>query len=144
MRPPYVHDFEEPLRGRPYRHYDRILLDAPCSGLGVLRRNPDSKWRAQPDSFAGYALRQGKFLENLARSVKSGGTLVYVVCSMEPEETDGVVEKFIESHPEFKIKKPPQDLAEKAPSLFTPQGFFRSYPHRHDMDGFFAAGFTKK
>ena len=141
---PYVHDFEEPLRGRPYRHYDRILLDAPCSGLGVLRRNPDSKWRAQPDSFADCARRQGRFLDNLSRSVKSGGTLVYVVCSMEPEETDGVVDTFLESHPEFTIKKPPQDLLEKAPSLFTKRGFFRSYPHLHDMDGFFAAGFTKK
>ena len=140
----HVHDLDEPLKGRPFRQYDRIFLDAPCSGSGVLRRNPDGKWRVDWENLKTYHVRQNKFLENLAPALKPGGVLVYCVCSMEPEETDEVADNFLINHREFSIRKPPQELVDKEPSLFTDRGFFRSYPHRHEMDGFFAAGFVKK
>jgi 16S rRNA (cytosine967-C5)-methyltransferase len=141
---PYVHDLNNPLRGKPYSAYDRVFLDAPCSGIGVLRRNPDAKWRIKPESLAFFGKRQNTFLDNLAPAVKPGGILVYAVCSFEPEETDCVVASFLDSHPEFNLSPPPQSLVDLNPSLFSSRGFFRSFPHRHNMDGFFAARFIKR
>jgi 16S rRNA (cytosine967-C5)-methyltransferase len=140
----HIHDLKEPLKGKPYPVYDRILLDAPCSGLGVLRRNPDAKWRIKPEDLDAFSKRQILFLDNLAWSVKPGGVLVYGVCSFEPEETETVVKTFLERHPDFTLDKPPQAMIELSPSLFSPEGYFRSFPHEHNMDGFFAAGFLKK
>jgi len=139
----HIHDLNEPLRGKPYSVYDRILLDAPCSGIGVLRRNPDAKWRINPEDLEAYGKRQNLFLDHLALAVKPGGILVYGVCSFEPEETDTVVKTFLERHPEFALDKPPQTMIELNPSLFSPEGYFRSFPHKHNMDGFFAARFLK-
>jgi len=139
----HIHDLNEPLRGKPYSVYDRILLDAPCSGIGVLRRNPDAKWRINPEDLEAYGKRQNLFLDYLALAVKPGGILVYGVCSFEPEETDTVVKIFLERHPEFTLDKPPQTMIELNSSLFSPEGYFRSFPHKHNMDGFFAARFLK-
>jgi 16S rRNA (cytosine967-C5)-methyltransferase len=139
----HVHDLNEPMKGKPYSVYDRILLDAPCSGIGVLRRNPDAKWRIKPEHLEAFGKRQNLILDHLALAVKPGGILVYSVCSFEPEETDTVVKTFIESHPEFTLDKPPQAMLDLNPSLFSPEGYFRSFPHKHNMDGFFAARFLK-
>lgn len=139
----HIHDLNEPLKGKPFSVYDRILLDAPCSGIGVLRRNPDAKWRIEPENIEAFGKRQNLFLDNLALSVKPGGILVYGVCSFEPEETDIVVKTFLERHPEFTLDKPPQAMMELNASLFTPEGYFRTFPHKHNMDGFFAARFLK-
>lgn len=140
----HVHDLNEPLKSKPYTVYDRILLDAPCSGIGVLRRNPDAKWRIKPETLDAFGKRQNLFLDNLAPAVKPGGILVYSVCSFEPEETDMVVKTFLERHPEFTLDKPPQAMLELNPPLFSPEGYFRTFPHKHNMDGFFAARFLKK
>ncbi|MBI9084477.1 MAG: 16S rRNA (cytosine(967)-C(5))-methyltransferase RsmB [Desulfobacterales bacterium] len=119
--------------------FDRILLDAPCSGLGVLRRNPDGKWVRRPEDISACALRQQKLLSSLAGLVKTGGLLVFAVCSMEPEENEAVIEGFLKHRTAFVLEKAPQALPQPARLLMTPEGYFRTTPHQHGMDGFFAA-----
>jgi 16S rRNA (cytosine967-C5)-methyltransferase len=122
---------------------DRVLLDAPCSGLGVLRRNPDIKWRSSPDRIAHCRARQIDFLNRASSLVKPSGILVYAVCSMEPEETESVVTAFSGDHPEFSIEKSPAELSPYIRSLITPEGYLRTFPHLHVMDGFFAVRFRR-
>jgi 16S rRNA (cytosine967-C5)-methyltransferase len=87
----------------PFRRaFDGVLLDAPCSGLGTLARNPDLRWRATAGDLPRHAERQGAMLESLSRHVRAGGTLVYAVCSLEPEETHAVVDAFLARHGEFR------------------------------------------
>ncbi len=123
--------------------FDRVLVDAPCSGLGVLRRNPDGKWRTGPEDPARHQQRQVRFLDHLAPLVKPGGRMVYAVCSVEPEETDAVWAAFINAHPEFRAVPDPQGFPEPARALIDRDGCFRSLPHRTQMDGFFAVCFEK-
>jgi 16S rRNA (cytosine967-C5)-methyltransferase len=123
--------------------FDKVMLDAPCSGLGVLRRNPDAKWTMTRERLNICATRQSLFLDNIAHCIKPTGSLVYAVCSMEPEENEAVAEKFLERHPEFSLDKTVSGFPESARHLIQPSGFFKSYPHLHDMDGFFAACFKK-
>jgi len=124
--------------------FDRVLLDAPCSGLGVLRRNPDAKWSSFKKDITGFGRRQVRFLDRLAPLVKKEGTLVFAVCSMEPEENESVVKQFLKKHPNFAIIAN-RAIAEKSviPFMET-DGFFRTVPHLHHMDGFFAARLTRK
>lgn len=136
-------DLDNPPDPAAWGTFDRILVDAPCSGLGVLRRNPDGKWRSRPGDLAFHGRRQVRFLNHLAPSVKPGGRMVYAVCSFEPEETDAVVAGFLEAHPEFRIARNPAGFPEAARPLLDAQGCFRSLPHRAQMDGFFAACFQK-
>jgi len=135
---PLVHDLHQPISSEIGNDFDAILLDAPCSSLGVLRRNPDAKWSADLSDLNRYARRQRQFLENLVPRLKVGGTLVYAVCSMEPEENESVVKSFLNNRQEFAIDKSVDGLGEKARSLLTPEGYLRTYPHINDMDGFFA------
>jgi 16S rRNA (cytosine967-C5)-methyltransferase len=116
--------------------FDRVLLDAPCSGLGVVRRNPDIKWRASSDNFAELKARQLALLENVSRRVKSSGVLVYAVCSPEPEETDEVVNEFLKSNSKFVIDKQFRSLPDKMLSIQAVDGWFRTFPHHSHMDGF--------
>ena len=132
-------DLNKPLSLAPHSGFDRILLDAPCTGLGVLRRNPDAKWSFQKKDIARYAERQLRFLENIAPWVTPGGILVFSVCSMEPEENEGVIKRFLKNHPNFVISDR-QTIEEKSVHPFLdPDGFLRIFPHNHQMDGFFAA-----
>ena len=124
--------------------FDRILLDAPCSGLGVMRRNPDTKWAASKKDLGRFQARQISMLDNLAHRIKQNGRLVYAVCSTEPEENETVVERFLQTNSCFKIDKTPIDPAAAAAALIKPEGWFRSFPHQYDMDGFFAVCFRKK
>lgn len=119
--------------------FDRVLLDAPCSGLGVLRRNPDAKWKKSETDIIRLREDQLRFLGSLAPLVKKGGRLVYCVCSLEPEEGDYVVEKFLKNQDQFVIDREPVGLLDVDEHLVDSSGFFRSSPHEHDMDGFFAA-----
>jgi 16S rRNA (cytosine967-C5)-methyltransferase len=125
----------ETLEGFP--RFDRILLDAPCSGLGVLRRNPDTKWRRRSDDLARYQARQQRMLAALATRLRPGGRLVYAVCSMEPEENAAVIDHFLNSHPDFDIDKAPGRLSPAATALMDSRGALATYPHRHGMDGFY-------
>ncbi|MBI2160562.1 MAG: 16S rRNA (cytosine(967)-C(5))-methyltransferase RsmB [Candidatus Rokubacteria bacterium] len=112
---------------------DGVLVDAPCSNLGVLRRNPDVKWRREPAELAASAERQRRILDAAATMVKPGGRLVYATCSLEPEENDGVVAPFLAAHPEFR-RDPPAEF----PLPLDPDGTLRCLPHRHGTDGFTA------
>jgi 16S rRNA (cytosine967-C5)-methyltransferase len=112
---------------------DGVLVDAPCTNLGVLRRNPDVKWRRQPADIAAAAVRQRSILDAAASMVKPGGRLVYATCSLEPEENDAVTDAFLGAHAQFVIEPPsPFPLALDA------SGRLRCLPHRHGTDGFTA------
>ncbi len=132
------HDLCEPAGEDLAGTFDRILLDAPCSGLGVVRRHPDIKWGKREDDLTRLQRKQRHLLAALAPWVKRGGCLVYCVCSLEPEEGEGVVEDFLKSQSDFVIDCSSTGLAGIDERLFDGSGIFRSLPHKHDMDGFFA------
>jgi 16S rRNA (cytosine967-C5)-methyltransferase len=117
--------------------FDRILLDAPCSGLGVLRRNPDTKWRRTSKDLPRYQEGQKRLLAALAHRLRPGGRLVFAVCSMEPEENMAVIDPFLNSHPDFDIDRASDRLTPTAAALMDDRGALATYPHRHGMDGFF-------
>jgi 16S rRNA (cytosine967-C5)-methyltransferase len=128
---------------------DRVLVDAPCSGLGTLRRNPDLKWRQTEKAVAELTAKQTAILDSAARLVKSGGRLVYATCSVLPEENERIAEAFSQSHPDFVPLNAAATLVqlkvEGAAGLCTPGGeYLRLWPHRHATDGFFAAAWVKK
>jgi 16S rRNA (cytosine967-C5)-methyltransferase len=134
-----MHDFKPLLPQFPPYGFDRILIDAPCSGLGVIRRNPDTKWNVTPDDLNQYGKKQLWLLENISALLKIGGTLVYVVCSFEPEENETVISNFLKTHTDFIIQTEFKNLPFDMNQFSDTDGFFRTFPHRHDMDGFFAA-----
>ena len=123
--------------------YDRVLLDAPCSGLGVLRRNPDAKWSVEETALGGCGRRQVEFLNRLALQVKPGGILVYAVCSSEPEEGETVVAAFMKNHPDYRLENAADYLPRLVGTPLTRDNFLKTYPHRHDLDGFFSARFRR-
>ncbi len=124
--------------------FDRILVDAPCTGTGVIRRHPDIKWARTPEDLVRVPEKQLSLLNSLAPLVKRGGTLVYATCSLEPEENEEVVAKFLEKNPDFQLEDARNVLPAAARELVDEEGFLRTYPHRHDLDGFFAARLKKK
>ncbi len=126
---------------------DRVLVDAPCSGLGTLRRNPDLKWRQKPEGIAEVAATQTAILESAARLLKSGGRLVYATCSVLPQENEDIANAFTLAHPDFVLLPVSEELSRlkvpDAASLCTGP-FLRLWPHRHGTDGFFAAVWIRK
>ena len=126
---------------------DRVLVDAPCSGLGTLRRNPDLKWRQSPEGVQELAAKQAAILASAARLVKPGGRLVYATCSVLPEENEAIAEAFGAAHPDFAPLAAGELLAqlkvEGAASLCSGGDdglrYLRLWPHLHQTDGFFAA-----
>ena len=138
MVTPLTHDLNSPGGDKSINKFDRVLLDAPCSGLGVLRRNPDAKWSTLEQDLIRHAKRQATFLDNLAYQVKPEGLLVYCVCSTEPEENESVIKGFLNKHKDFAIEKNPDGLPYKARSFLTGNGYLKTFPHLHNMDGFFA------
>ena len=121
---------------------DRVLVDAPCSGFGTLRRNPDLKWRHGPDAIAELAAKQRRILAAAARLVKPGGGLVYATCSILHEENDAVADDFQRAHPEFRPLSCVELLAGQRIVLDTGERL-RLLPHIHGTDGFYAASFEK-
>ncbi|AOJ01197.1 MULTISPECIES: RsmB/NOP family class I SAM-dependent RNA methyltransferase [Burkholderia] len=117
---------------------DRVLVDAPCSGLGTLRRNPDLKWRQSRESVAELAPKQASILASAARLVKKGGRLVYATCSVLEAENEAIVSEFLAAHPEFVLVPANRLLAEQRITLDTGD-YLSLWPHRHATDGFFAA-----
>lgn len=124
--------------------FDRILLDAPCSGTGVLRRHPEGKWQKIEKGISELTGRQRTLIKNLSKYLKPGGVMVYSVCSVLKEEGEGVVDAFLASHNDF-ILEPALLKAEDARErLVCNRGFFKVYSHTYGMDGFFAAKLKKK
>jgi 16S rRNA (cytosine967-C5)-methyltransferase len=119
--------------------FDRVLVDAPCTGTGTLRHNPEIRWRLAPEDIAELAARQTRILSNAARTVRRGGRLVYSTCSVEPEENESVVAAFLESHKNF--RQVPADAPQR---LLTASGAARTWPHRDDTDGFYVAVLERK
>ncbi|WJF89612.1 RsmB/NOP family class I SAM-dependent RNA methyltransferase [Paraburkholderia bonniea] len=117
---------------------DRVLVDAPCSGLGTLRRNPDLKWRQSPDSIGELTPKQASILASAARLVKRGGRLVYATCSILEAENEAVVQQFLATHPDFVLVPAREVFAEQRIDLDTGD-YLSLWPHRHATDGFFAA-----
>jgi 16S rRNA (cytosine967-C5)-methyltransferase len=138
-----AHDLNRPPDTGWIGKYDRVLLDAPCSGLGVLRRNPDIKWRASLDRLEHCQDRQIAFLDRVSQFVKPCGVLVYAVCSMEPEENEAVAAAFLRDHPHFSLERNPEGLPSQIRMLISPEGYLQTFPHLHDMDGFFAVRFQR-
>jgi 16S rRNA (cytosine967-C5)-methyltransferase len=128
---------------------DRVLVDAPCSGLGTLRRNPDLKWRQSPKAVEELTAKQTAILASAARLVKSGGRLVYATCSVLPEENEAIAQAFSAAHPNFVPLSVADTLTElkvaNATALCSPDGLYlRLWPHLHATDGFFAAVWVAK
>lgn len=117
---------------------DRVLVDAPCTGLGTLRRNPDMKWRQTPESVAEMNIKQASILASASRLVKAGGRLVYATCSLLDEENQAIVEQFLGSHEDFTLVPMSEVLAEQKIALEM-QDYLQMMPQRHQTDGFFAA-----
>jgi 16S rRNA (cytosine967-C5)-methyltransferase len=117
---------------------DRVLVDAPCSGLGTLRRNPDLKWRQTPESVAELTRKQSDILASASRLLKPGGRLVYATCSILSEENEGVVDAFLQAHPDFQRLSTKELLAKQGIDLDCGEDM-RLLPHRHGTDGFYAA-----
>ncbi|MDP3028861.1 MAG: 16S rRNA (cytosine(967)-C(5))-methyltransferase RsmB [Deltaproteobacteria bacterium] len=136
-------DVMQSLAGLGGKKFDRILVDAPCTGLGVIRRNPDIKWRRKPEDLPIMAERQGRLLDEVAPLLKPGGFLVYATCSLEPEENEEVIKNFLVRHPDFEIEDPGSVLPQKAGELVE-DNFLRTYPHRHGTDGFTAVRMKKR
>ncbi len=126
---------------------DRVLVDAPCSGLGTLRRNPDLKWRQKPEGIADVAATQTAILDSAARLLKSGGRLVYATCSLLPQENEDIANAFTAAHPDFVALPVLEELTRlkvaNAENLCNGH-FLRLWPHRHGTDGFFAAIWVRK
>ncbi len=118
--------------------FDRVLVDAPCSGTGTLRRNPEIKWRLQPPDPARFGELQAGLLDRASERVAAGGRLVYSTCSLEREEDEDVALAFLARHPDFRL------VDDAVPeSARTSEGFLRTWPHVHGSDGFFAAVFER-
>jgi len=117
---------------------DRVLVDAPCSGLGTLRRNPDLKWRQSPHSIEGLKRKQAAILSSAANLLKPGGRLVYATCSFLPEENQEIIEHFLAAHPRYTLLNCAELLAQQKILLDTGK-FLQLSPSLHGTDGFFAA-----
>ncbi|GMT47959.1 MAG: ribosomal RNA small subunit methyltransferase B [bacterium] len=138
---------------RPPEMFHRILLDAPCSSLGVIRRNPDVRYKHSPEILRRFHEKQVEMLTTVSRHLLPNGILLYSVCSTEPEEGEEVVRRFLHKEREFFIIEDTESLPstyDKGPAvnnlreLINDEGYFRTYPHRHDMDGFFAVRLSRK
>jgi 16S rRNA (cytosine967-C5)-methyltransferase len=117
---------------------DRVLIDAPCSGFGTLRRNPDLKWRQHESDIAELSAKQRAILNAAAQLLKPGGRLVYATCSFLRAENQDVVAAFLAAHPQFTLLSANNILKQQHIPLDTGE-FLQLYPHRHGCDGFFAA-----
>ncbi|MCD6507475.1 16S rRNA (cytosine(967)-C(5))-methyltransferase RsmB [Candidatus Poribacteria bacterium] len=137
------HDASEPAEDLLNRA-DRVLVDVPCSNTGVIRRHPDLKWKRSEEDIEKLADLQFRILLASAQYVKRGGVLVYSTCSLEEEENEGVIERFLEEVKGFEPESVADYLPYSAKELVTWEGFMRSSPHIHGLDGFFAARLRRR
>jgi 16S rRNA (cytosine967-C5)-methyltransferase len=124
------------------RTFDVVLIDAPCSGLGTIRRDPDVRWRRQAADLPSLASAQLEMLDRASRLITPGGRIIYATCSSEPEENDDVVAAFVAEHRGFAIAAPPAGLV--PPQVLDARGCLRTMPHQHGLEAFFAARLVHK
>jgi 16S rRNA (cytosine967-C5)-methyltransferase len=115
--------------------FDRVLVDAPCSGIGAWRRNPDARWRIVPGSLPELAALQLAILRGVRPLLAPGGSLVYSTCTLTPEENEAVIDALLDEAPEL-VRAPASALPASIAPLLDARGALRTLPHRHDMDGF--------
>ncbi len=120
---------------------DRVLLDAPCSGLGTLHRRADARWRQTPEKVKELATLQQQLLQRVATWVKPGGILVYATCTVNPLENEAVVRSLLDNSPQWQIEPPPANFP--AAAFTSPDGWIKVWPHQHQMDGFFMVRLKK-
>jgi 16S rRNA (cytosine967-C5)-methyltransferase len=128
---------------KPKGGFDGILLDAPCTGLGVLGRNPDIRYKRKEEDIKRLSVLQLRMIQNLSRYLREGGRLIYSTCTLEPEENERVIEGFLKSHKGFIIEDAADFLPGNCKALTDENGFLRTFPPRDGMDGFFAARIKK-
>lgn len=117
----------------------KVLVDAPCSGTGTWRRNPDLKWRQTPEALSELLPLQKRILHSAARCVMPGGRLIYSTCSVLPQENELQIQAFLQEHPDFQLLPIAQVLGDRNPGLHSEDGYLRLRPDQHGTDGFFAA-----
>jgi 16S rRNA (cytosine967-C5)-methyltransferase len=122
--------------------FDRVLVDAPCSGLGTLRRNPDLKWRQTEQDVIELNVKQSSILARAAKLAKVGGRVIYATCSLLKEENEAIAEAFLSTHPDFSLIPANEVLAQQQINLDTGK-YLQLLPHLQGTDGFFAAVFEK-
>ncbi len=123
---------------------DRVLVDAPCSGLGTLRRHAEARWRVAEPDLARLGSEQSALLELGAEYVKPGGQLIYATCTTEPEENEHVVNRFLDAQPAFRLLPGPGAGGDPAAAFWSADGFFRTFPGHPDLDGLFAARLERR
>jgi 16S rRNA (cytosine967-C5)-methyltransferase len=138
-----IHDFSAGPLPRSAGRFDKILVDAPCTGMGVIRRNPDAKWRFRPEGPADMARLQGAILDHAWASLRAGGLLAYCTCTPFREENEEVVASFLGRHADCHLRRESAAGWTGPEDAWTPEGFLRLSPHRHGTDGFFAAILVK-
>ena len=136
-------DFDKPFQRTAREPYDRVLVDAPCSGLGTLRSHPEIKWQRSEKDIARLAQLQRRFLTRAASLLRPRGTLVYSTCTLTREENESVIEDFLANHQGFVLDEATEYLPEQAKSMAQSR-YFLALPHRHNTDGFFAARMRKE
>ena len=150
VHPVWIDSENDPKIKRLAGKIDRVLVDAPCSGLGTIRRNPDLKWRQTPEEIKKLGQTQLAILESAGRLVKPGGRLVYATCSLLDQENQGLVELFLEKHPEFEVLPAAEALGQHFLHDGIPLGsstakpWWQVWPHSHGTDGFFGAVLRRK
>ncbi len=150
VHPVWIDSENDPKIKRLAGKIDRVLVDAPCSGLGTIRRNPDLKWRQTPEEIKKLGQTQLAILESAGRLVKPGGRLVYATCSLLDQENQGLVELFLEKHPEFEVLPAAEALGQHFLHDGIPLGssnakpWWQVWPHIHGTDGFFGAVLRRK
>ena len=139
----HAHVVQVPGRGQlPFgASFDCVLVDAPCSGLGTIRRDPDIRWRRTEADLARFAQDQVDLLARAATTVDTGGRLIYSTCSSEPDENEDVVKRFLASHPQFELRPP---IDQRLREFVTDRGVLRTFPFAHRLEAFFAAVLVRR
>ena len=122
--------------------FDKVILDAPCSGLGVLSKKPDIRWKREVEGIINLSKMQRKMLQNAAACVKPGGAIVYSTCTIEPEENADIIKDFLSANPDFIADDAAKYILHR--DLVNSEGFIETFPHKHGIDGSFAARLVKK
>jgi 16S rRNA (cytosine967-C5)-methyltransferase len=139
-----VADASKSLSSLFHFNFDKIMIDAPCSGFGVISRHPDGKWNRREADIDRLVLLQKGILGEAASILRSGGKMLYVTCTISKEENEEVVKDCLKRHRDMSLVNMKENVPEWCLDLIDDLGFLRTFPHVHHMDGFFAALFRKR